>query len=343
MSTTTSVPTTPASKMERTAKSTPTTRGVDIYLRSIVGMSSKWKNTTLPSLPSAPALIAGMLGLLFAPMPGSPWSRMIYGNTPIAHLPAMVDGYLQGFTILAFSTWSCAVLIQRYWVALKRKAARKGETSIVRLDPLNMVLFEIFGSRISGWTCSHYMMWYCIGGFLLKFGWNFIGIAFVGVVWEILEDLCSVYTKGKKLGRKMKKHTVRKDDGSVAYQDWWAGSFQDIIVNGVGFVLPAALITLAPPSVHLLVSLVCLVQGLAHSVIGAIMLTASDFDWAMALLWSTFILGGHFVYYCYAEWFGETGYMAITPYFNWNILAAVVVPVFSSLAIFQACRKRKNM
>lgn len=55
---------------------------------------------------------------------------------------------------------------------------------------------------------------------------------FFGVLWELIEDLASKFTKKKKSLNK--KHTVVNQDKTISYTNWWAGSFQDIIVNSLG-------------------------------------------------------------------------------------------------------------
>jgi len=61
---------------------------------------------------------------------------------------------------------------------------------------------------------------------------NIYLLFFCGVSWELIENLASKITKKKKSLNQ--KHTVINQDKTITYTNWWAGSFQDIIVNSIG-------------------------------------------------------------------------------------------------------------
>lgn len=95
-------------------------------------------------------------------------------------------------------------------------------------DPFNKVILDIPYFKISYWSVFHYFYYFLFAYFFN----NMFILFFFGVLWELIEDLASKFTKKKKSLNK--KHTVVNQDKTISYTNWWAGSFQDIIVNSLG-------------------------------------------------------------------------------------------------------------
>jgi len=119
---------------------------------------------------------------------------------------------------------NAGLTIQSYWKILYKL----DKNNLIYNDKFNKVIAGNSHFKISYWSLIHYNYY-----FLLAYYFNNIyALFFCGVVWELVEDLISKYTKKKK--SISKKHTVINQDKTVSYTTWWAGSYQDIIMNSLG-------------------------------------------------------------------------------------------------------------
>lgn len=109
------------------------------------------------------------------------------------------------------------------------------DKDLVNNDPMNYVVFTIPGINhcCSMWPISHFILFFILG---LLFPEEDLLIISLGVLWELTEDVFFMIA-----GRG--RQPLRNSKGDVQYaESWWAGSFQDIIVNTLGFYCGKAVI-----------------------------------------------------------------------------------------------------
>lgn len=99
----------------------------------------------------------------------------------------------------------------------------------------NMIYFDILNKKInipvininiSGWTLSHLIFYFILG---LIFPKCIYIIIIIGIFWEFIENLLGYYNKNIELQR-----TITRNYSNIEYNNWWSGSFKDIIVNIIG-------------------------------------------------------------------------------------------------------------
>jgi hypothetical protein len=119
---------------------------------------------------------------------------------------------------------NAAITIQSYWKILYKF----DKNNLVHNDKFNKVIAGNSHFKISYWSLIHYNYYFLLAYFFD----NIYLLTFLGIVWELVEDLASRYTKNKK--SISKKHTVINHDNTISYTTWWAGSYQDIVMNSLG-------------------------------------------------------------------------------------------------------------
>lgn len=120
-----------------------------------------------------------------------------------------------------------AIMIGLYWVYLRKTYGEK----MANNDLMNEKIIDLpwLENCCSWWPISHFIF-YAILGFL--FPNCAVIILGLGILWEVLEVIFGKLV----VGSQWKRQALREDDGSIEYsQNWWAGSFKDIIMNTGGF------------------------------------------------------------------------------------------------------------
>ena len=105
-------------------------------------------------------------------------------------------------------------------------------------DVMNYCMsYKPFGIDLSlgFWSITHFII-YCIAIMLCpsEYVYNVMIYGFfVGILWEIIEDMISYFVKGKDLNKKHSRRDVLNNN-ELQYTNWWAGSSGDIIYNIIG-------------------------------------------------------------------------------------------------------------
>ena len=118
-----------------------------------------------------------------------------------------------------------AVFVFLYWIFLM---LRHRTTNITPYDTLNREVIRTSYMRpLSSWPLSHFILFFILG---FLYPSCYVLILSLGIVWEGVEVLLSKVFRRSYQG-------VRSDTG-LEYQDnYWAGSFRDIVMNFAGFGL----------------------------------------------------------------------------------------------------------
>lgn len=127
---------------------------------------------------------------------------------------------------IVFAATCTGLAIQSYWKILYKLDKDK----ITYNDNFNKVLFKVGNFKISGWSTIHYYYYYILA---YTFSEQLLLLFFCGVIWEIIEDILSKFTKKKSINT---KHTVVNLDKTISYTNWWEGSYQDIVINSIGII-----------------------------------------------------------------------------------------------------------
>jgi len=96
---------------------------------------------------------------------------------------------------------------------------------IPEIDALNVSLLKIGNHHCSGWTLSHFILYFILG-------YNFpecdVFIISMGVAWELVECIAGEFTNTESGGQ-------YRYNGTIHYRNWWSGNFMDIVYNIAGF------------------------------------------------------------------------------------------------------------
>ena len=140
--------------------------------------------------------------------------------------------FLVVFFILCYN-----IFMALYW-------PHKSRTDV---DVFNRKIFDFdyfMGNCCSMWPISHFIFFFILG---LLFPDCDIPIITAGVLWEIAEETISIISKNQK-----NRHIVVDKNSNVQYRDsWWAGSFQDILFNILGFYMGKILIKLSKKKINI--------------------------------------------------------------------------------------------
>lgn len=121
-----------------------------------------------------------------------------------------------------------ALLVIAYWIFLMLTYRT---VRIVKYDFLNYeVMHTSFMRPLSFWPITHFVLFFILG---FLFPSCYVLVLSLGVVWEIIEVIFSKVFRTPY-------QTVRAEatNYSLEYHDnYWAGSFRDIIMNFAGFGL----------------------------------------------------------------------------------------------------------
>lgn len=127
------------------------------------------------------------------------------------------------------------VIIIIYWIILM--ALKNNNGAIIETDFMNHKVIDLPGLEncCSWWPISHFILFLILG---ILFPECDVLIITAGILWELFEMLMASITAS---GRQ----PVRACTGcQLEYSDnWWAGSFKDIIMNVAGFYTGKAYIT----------------------------------------------------------------------------------------------------
>jgi hypothetical protein len=99
-------------------------------------------------------------------------------------------------------------------------------------DILNRTVFSIGVAEYSWWPVSHFIMYMAIGFVCAE---HAVPMLLIGIGWELIEMLLNVLM--------YKKHGI-KPPGSQYSENWWAGSWTDVLFNAAGFFVGALISTL---------------------------------------------------------------------------------------------------
>lgn len=117
------------------------------------------------------------------------------------------------------------ILICMYWIVLRLSFGK----DVVEHDPMNRIVIKIPGLEncCSWWPISHFIFFFIIG--IIYPNCGLIAMA-GGAIWELIELFLSALTAQE---RQPARHKGRSQ---VEYsQNWWAGSFKDLLMNAAGF------------------------------------------------------------------------------------------------------------
>lgn len=149
-----------------------------------------------------------------------------------------------------FSAFLCWSWIMFYHKGLVKKY---GHSNVVHNDIMNYIFYrnDRYGFSLGFWSLSHFLYFANTAMFMSQqlfehYSSSSINPAilctilatFLGIIWEIIEDLLSKCI-GKKRSIKNEKHTRRfiNDDSNIYYSTWWTGTGNDIVVNLLGLSL----------------------------------------------------------------------------------------------------------
>ncbi len=119
-----------------------------------------------------------------------------------------------------------ALVIGIYWLYLKNQYGSK----MVYGDFMNEKVIDLpfLENCCSWWPISHFILNAILGFFFPQCAVLIIGL---GIIWELVEVVMGSLVVGQTWQRQALRSTA-----SVEYsQNWWAGSFKDIIMNITGF------------------------------------------------------------------------------------------------------------
>lgn len=107
-------------------------------------------------------------------------------------------------------------------------STRHGE-DMAQNDPLNKKIIDIpiFENCCSWWPISHFIIFFVVG--ILFPNSDLIAIP-AGILWEIIEMVIADFFGRQRQGM--------VDNDKIEYsENWWSGSFKDIVFDIVGFYL----------------------------------------------------------------------------------------------------------
>jgi len=125
------------------------------------------------------------------------------------------------------------IVICIYWVVLRLAYG----DDVINNDFMNKMVFSLpgFENCCSWWPISHFILFFIIG---LLFPYCGLVAMTGGIIWELIEVFLSTLQRAPRQG-------IRTKGGNVQYsQNWWAGSFKDIIANFAGYYTGKLVITL---------------------------------------------------------------------------------------------------
>lgn len=98
-----------------------------------------------------------------------------------------------------------------------------------KVDPLNINYIQTDDEKHSGWTISHFLMYFILG---LAAPYCMRGILTIGILFEVFESILGVYIR---CSNPEKDFIHNRDYG----RSWWKGTTKDIIINTLGFIFGA--------------------------------------------------------------------------------------------------------
>jgi len=116
------------------------------------------------------------------------------------------------------------IAIVLWWVYLRYTW---GENGVPNHDFMNVMVVRVpfLENCCSWWPISHFILFFIIAYIFPECWWQLIVL---GVLWECVEVVLSVALEKKRQG-------ARETNGNVEYSNnWWAGSFKDILMNSLG-------------------------------------------------------------------------------------------------------------
>jgi len=119
-----------------------------------------------------------------------------------------------------------------YWKGLKKKFKNVYENECI----LNNITFKIFDKYYSLWPVSHLLIYILASLRFQKLNQK-IFLFFIGIIWEIIEEKLSYIIKLDKEDKTFKKKHAIKIKGKLQYENWWSGTFSDIIFNTLGITI----------------------------------------------------------------------------------------------------------
>lgn len=123
------------------------------------------------------------------------------------------------------------LIIVSYWIFLRLTYA-----SPVNGDFMNVRIFNVpqLENCCSWWPVSHVVLFGILGALYPEY---WLQLLTLGAAWEGIEVILSYLTRSQR-------QSIRSSDRSnkIEYsKDWWAGSFKDIIMNILGFIIGAGI------------------------------------------------------------------------------------------------------
>lgn len=119
-----------------------------------------------------------------------------------------------------------ALVIFAHFIIMKLSGENLSET-----DFMNKGVFVIEGKTWSWWPISHFILYFILGFF---FPQCFLLLMVISIGFEIFETTMGNITRGLQ-------EAPSQANPDVEYQDWWAGSFRDVVVNFLGFIVGAGI------------------------------------------------------------------------------------------------------
>jgi hypothetical protein len=98
-----------------------------------------------------------------------------------------------------------------------------------KIDPLNVHYVQTDDEKHSGWTISHFLMYFVLG---LAAPYCMRGVLTIGLLFEVFESALGMYTR---CAHPEKDFIHNRDYG----RSWWKGTTKDIVVNTLGFIFGA--------------------------------------------------------------------------------------------------------
>lgn len=88
------------------------------------------------------------------------------------------------------------------------------------------IKIPLININISGWTISHFIFYFILWFIFPKCIYIII---IIGILWKFIENLLGYYNNNIDL-----QHKITRKYNKIEYNNWWSGSFRDIIVNIIG-------------------------------------------------------------------------------------------------------------
>lgn len=122
------------------------------------------------------------------------------------------------------------IIISFYFIILK--LFYKSNQEKIQNDMLNVKVIDVpfLENCCSWWPISHFILFFVFGILFPQCG---VLVISIGIGWEIFESILSYLTNSPE--RQVMRESTLSNDYEYS-QNWWAGSFKDIIMNIFGYL-----------------------------------------------------------------------------------------------------------